>query len=694
LATPNLFSLLGVAPQLGRDFGAQEETVHPVAIVSDAFWRTRMGGSAGAIGSAVELGGTLFTVIGVMPPGFAGLSGEAELWTPIAAYNLMYPELARFDFPHSRDVHFMRGIGRLKAGVSLQAAAAEMKTIGERLARQYPNENRDRGIDLASAQADLSRNVKDALQTLFAAVALVLLIACANVANLVLVRLSRRRHELAVRTALGATPWHLLRYLWSETALFSIIGAGLGFALFLGVRQSWQAFLPLDLPKFTSAQLDARVLLFSFTAAILTAGALALLPLAQLRPGGLLPQLISTTRAGYRRSLTRARAILTMAQVALAVVLTAGAGLMIRSMWRLHNADLGFRPDHLVTMRFDVPPHKYTDEALFALPERVVQQVQSLPGVQSAAVTSADPLVWSGINRGFEIEGHEPYKNQFNVYFEDITPGYFRTLGIPLLEGRDFTAADDAHSQPVMIVSRAFARQYLPGQDPIGKRIRIGGPKAEWRMIVGLVGDAQVDDVHNDKSEVSFFFSPMRNAEVPGGGSLLVRTAGSPQDLPPALRRQLQGLDPDFTIYSVATMQVRIATNSAGTRSFTWLMAIFGSIALGLALLGTYGIIAYSVAQRTREFGIRIALGAQRSDILRLVTAQGMKIVAGGLLIGLALSLMVMRFLATMLFRVNTHDPVVLTIISVMVGLAAVCAMYVPARRAASTDAVGALRQE
>jgi len=692
IVTPNYFALLGVSPQLGRDFGPDEEKPSSAVIVSDHFWRSRMGRSASAIGSRIELGGSAFTVIGVMPRGFAGLSGQAEIWTPIANYNLVYPELAQFDFPHSRDVHFMRGLGRLKTGVTLQAAAAEMKSIGERLATQYPNEDRGRGIALAHAQADMARDVKPALQDLLAAVVLVLLVACANVANLVLVRLSRRRHEIVVRIALGARRQHLLRYLWSETVIISVIGTGLGLALFAAIRNSWQRFLPLELPKFAATRFDGRLLMFSLGVTVLTAGVLAVFPLIQFsRRSGMQPQMSSGTRASESQSVSKTRTVLAIAEIALATVLTAGAGLMIRSLWQLQHADLGFRSDHLITMRFDIPPKKYSGKALYALPERLSEQVESLPGVQSAAVASGDLLVWPGINRGFEIEGHEPYQNQFNTYFEDITPGYFRTLGIPILEGRDFTAADD---QPVMIVSRAFSKRYLPGQDPIGKRIRIGGPKSAWRIIVGLVGDAQIDDVHHDKSEVAVFYSPIRIAEVMGGGSLLVRTAAAPLGVLPTVRNHLLQLDHDFTIYSVATLQERISENAAGTSAFTWLMAMFGIIAVGLALLGTYGVIAYSVAQRTREIGIRMALGARPRDITRLVSGQGLNVILIGLSIGIALSLSLMRFLGTMLFKVQTRDPLVLVTITALVGLAGFVAIYIPARRAAASDSVVALRTE
>ena len=693
LATPNYLSLLGVTPQLGRDFGAHEEAPQPVVIVSDAFWRGRMGGKADVIGRTMLMGGTLFTVIGVLPPQFQGLSGQAQVLVPIAAFNFMNPQLAEMDFPNSRDVHFMRGIARLRAGVSVQMAAAEMKAIGDRLAAQYPKENRNRSVALAPAQADMVRNVKPALRALFAAVALVLLVACANVANLLLVRLSRRRHEIAVRTALGARHWHILRQLWSETFVLSTAGAALGLALFPAVRSSLTAFLPLDLPKFTAARFDARLLLFALGVTVLTGGVLALLPMFQLHRSRPESQLSSGSRGGDARSLARTRALLATSEVALAVVLTVGAGLTIKSLWRLLHADPGFQADHLVTLRFDVPDGKYQGAVQHSLPEHLADEVSGLPGVERAAVTTADMLVWPGINRGFQIEGQERSRNQFDVYHEQITPGYFRTLGIPLLLGRDFTPNDDQHSQLVVIVSQAFARHYLSGHDPVGKRMRYGDG-SEWYTIVGVVGDALVEDVHRDKSDVSIFYSPLRSADSLISLTLMARTQLPAAEMLPTLRGKLQLLDPDFVIYNVATVEQRIDQSAAGTRSFTMLMGIFGAVAVALALIGTYGVIAYSVTQRTRELGIRMALGAQRGDILRLVTGQGARIVAAGLLIGFTASLALTNFMASLLFNVGTRDPWVFATITVLVGLAAIAAGYIPARRAAKLDPVVALRCE
>ncbi|HEY6251867.1 MAG TPA: ABC transporter permease, partial [Candidatus Angelobacter sp.] len=330
LATPNYLSLLGVAPQFGRDFGPQEQAPHPVVIVSDNFWHTRMGGRPDAVGSTILLGGTLFTIVGVLPVGFQGLSGEAEILTPIAAYNLMYPQLADMDFPHSRDVHFMRGIARLKPGVSLHVATAQMQAIGDRLAQQYPDKNHNRSVALAPAHSDMVRNIRPALRALLLAVALVLLVACTNVANLFLVRLSRRSQEIALRTALGATRWRLLRQLWSETILVSLAGTVLSLALFPLVRISLTSFLPLDLPRFTQMQFDVRLLLFAFVLTLVTGGVLAFLPMIQLRRSRL-PQLKSVAQSGDARPLFRLRSLLATGEVALAVVLTVGSGLTIKS---------------------------------------------------------------------------------------------------------------------------------------------------------------------------------------------------------------------------------------------------------------------------------------------------------------------------------------------------------------------------
>lgn len=694
VVTPAYFPLLGVRPQLGRDFGSDEDLPHTSAIVSDAFWRSQMGASPSAVGQTVTLGGALFTVVGVGPKGFSGLSGHAEFWAPIAAYNLMYPQHAAMDFPHSRDVRFMQGLGRLRAGAAVASAAAEMKALGERLEKQYPNENRNRGIALAAAHDDMSRNVRPALEALFAGVGLVLLVATANVANLVLVRLSRRSHEIAVRTALGASRWHLLKQLWSETAVVAAAGATFGLAIFFALQKSWNAVLPLDLPRYGSSQVDSRLLLFAFGLTLMTGLVLALFPVMQLGRRGVQPQISSGSRSSDSRSTSKLREVLAGGEVALAVVLTAGAGLMVKSLWTLQHTDPGFSSEHLATLRFDIPTSGYSDQTRHTLPERLAERLQTVPGVESTAASTADLLVWPGINRGFEIEGHEAYRNQFSVYFQNVTPGFFQAMGIPLLKGRDFAASDNQNSQSVIVVSQAFARRYLPGQDPIGKRLRMGGPQKDWRVIVAVVGDAQMEDVHRSKSDVCFFYSPMRTAEVVDVLSVVVRTAGNPADLLGALRAEVQRFDPNLTIFGVSTAQQRIASGIAGTRSFTLLMALFGTVAVGLALLGTFGVISYSASQRMREVGIRLALGAQHEDIVRLIMMQALGFVSAGLGIGVALSVAATPVLSAMLVKVKARDPLVLTATAVLVAIAAVAASYFPAWRAARLEVTTALRQD
>jgi len=693
LVTPYYFSLLGIRPQLGRDFGPEEDSPHSVVILSDAFWRSRMGASPSAIGNTITVGGALFTVVGVMPKGFSGLSGNAEIWTPIAAYNLIYPQLAKFDFPHSRDVRFMQGLGRLRPGVTLAFAAQEMRTMGERLEKQYPSDNRNRGIALAPAQDDITREVRPALEALFAAVSIVLVVATANIAILILVRLARRKHEIAVRTALGASRWHLLKPLWSETGVIAVSGATLGLAMYFGVHTWWSTILSSNLPRYTSPTADSRLVFFAIALTIITALVLGLLPLMQLGRG-MLPQISSGSRLSDSHSTSRLREILAGGEVALAVVLTASAGLMIRSLWTLQHNDPGFSSDHLATLRFDIPAAGYSDQARHTLPERLAQQLESLPGVEAAAASTADLLVWPGINRGFEVEGHEPYRNQFSVYYQDVTPGFFRTMGIPVIQGRDFTPADNQNSQPVMVVSQAFARRYLPGQDPIGKRLRVGGPQKAWRIIIGLVGDAQMEDVHRAKSDVCFFYSPMRDAEIVDTLSVVVRTQTGPADMLPMLRTEVQRFDANLTIFSVATARQRIARGAAGTRSFTMLMALYGTITVGLALLGTYGVIAYSVSQRLRELGIRMALGAQQADIVRLITTQALRFVATGLGVGAVLAIAVTPILSSMLIKVKARDPLVLCATALLVAMAAIGASVTPARRAANVRILAALRHE
>lgn len=692
--TPEYFAALGISPYKGRAFTPQDDKDHPAVIISHAFWQSHFGSVPDVLGRTVKLSGTLFTVVGVMPSGFHGYSGTAQLWVPVATHDLIYPEVARFDFLRSRDIHWIRGLGRLKDGVSTAAAATDVRAVGDRLSQAYPHDNQERSFGLAPAQQDIARHYKPALLALLVAVGLVLLVACANLSNLFLVRLSRRERELAVRLALGATRSSLLKLLLCETGIIVFLGTLLGVTLLAFSKGLLISLLPLELPSFAIVQFDSRVLLFTIAVLAFTLLTVTLVPLWQLSRRD--PQSALTT-GGNRSEPSgqhRTRTTIAVVEVALAVLLTIGAGLLVQSLRRLQNIDPGFRADHLVTLRFDVPNEKYKGDARLDLGYRIAELAQAMPGVESASVTSVDPFVWPGLNRGFTPENRPEISNPQNFYYEEVTPGYFRTMGIPIFSGRDLTARDDRHSLPVIVVGRSFARRIWPGQDPLGKRIKIGGPDGTWMTVVGVAGDAQIEDLHQEKSDLAIIYAPLHRSEAIINLSLLVRTKSDPATLIAPLRGMLQQFDPDMPVYSTATLRERLGGESASARSYALLMAIFGSIAVILALLGVYGVFAFNVAQRTREIGIRIALGAQRAQILKMVTGQALRVAILGVVAGLIAAVALTRFMASLLFQVDMHDPLIFSGVAVLLTAAAVSAGYLPARRAASVDPMEALRDE
>ena len=696
IVTSGYFNTLDVHPGIGRDFNADDDLGHPAVILSHALWQDRFGSDPAILGRTMNLSGSVFTVVGVMPRGFRGYSGTADFWAPVATHGLIYPAVANIDFVHTRDIHWVRVLGRLKDGVTPQSANAEVQAIGDRLALAYPNDNRDRSFALAPAQQDWSRRFKPAMLALLVAVALVLLVACANLTNLFLVRLARRERELAVRLALGATPAKLFKLILYETALIVVAGGLCALALFNASRNLLHLALPLQLPPFAVLRLDTHVLIFTILTLLITVSSITVLPAWQLAshsPHHVLSAAGSRTDTGGHR---RTRDFIAAAEIAFSVLLTIGAGLLIKSLWQLQNVDPGFQADNLVTLRFDVPNESYQAEARLLLAERIADRARALPGVESATVTAVDPFIWPGLNRAFTPQDRPTVASPQNFYEDEVTPGYFHTMGLPLLAGRDFTAHDDLHSPETIIVSQSFARRFWPGENAIGKHVRLGGATStrQWATIVGIVGDAQIEDLHVDKSDLAIMYAPLQRSEAIIGLSLVVRSITDGPTMIATLRDMLQRFDPNMPVYSEATLRQRLLAETDAARSYAILVASFGTIALVLALMGVYGVFAYSVAQRTREIGIRVALGAQRSAVLRMINTQALRIALAGATVGLVAAFGLTRLMASMLFKVQVYDPVVFLSSITLLIAAALAAGYLPARRAASIDPVEALRDE
>jgi putative ABC transport system permease protein len=687
----NLFSLLGVEPYLGRAFLPEEDQPggHRVVIMSHGLWQRRFGSDMKIIGKPLTLNGESFTVVGVMPPDFRFPSREDELWVPIAFSS---KEAA------NRGRHYLEVVARTKPGVTLQQAQAEMNTIAARLQQQYPDRNTDLGAAVVPLHEQVVGDIKPALLVLLGAVGFVLLVACANVANLLLARAAGRQKEIAVRVALGASRLRLLRQFLTESILLAALGGGVGLLLSLWGVNLLKAFIPESIAQARAITIDARVLGFTLLVSLLTGLIFGLAPAMQASKFNLNETLKEGGRdsAAGRRG-NRIRGLLVIAEVAVSLILLIGAGLLINSFLRLRNVDPGFRADKLLTMRVVLPELKYPDQTRrSAFYTDLVRRIEALPGVRSAAVTNWIPLVRQGDSVGISIEGRPapaPGKEPI-VVTRVISPHYFRTMGIQLLQGRQFDERDRADSAPVVVISETMARRFWPGEDPLGKRLTPGSPESpdDWLTVIGVVKDVRQFELGADPKPQMYltytqadFFAPRH---------LVVSTDVEPLGLAAAVRGTVWEIDKDQPVSNISTMEDVLSESIARQRFSMLLLGIFATVALVLAAVGIYGVMSYSVAQRTREIGIRMALGAQRSDVLKLAVGQGLKLVSIGVLIGLAGAFILTRVMSSLLFGVSATDPPTLITISLVLISVAVLASYIPARRATKVDPLVALRYE
>jgi putative ABC transport system permease protein len=686
-ASANLFQLLGVAPAVGRGFRPEGDQPgrDRVVVLSQGLWQRRFGGDPRIIGRSLTLDGEPYTVVGVMPAGFRFPDDDdVSLWLPLAFQ----------DFEtHSRSVRTFNVLGRLAPGATLAQARAEMEGLAVGLARRYPDTNAGWGAAVMPArEALVGRN--RALVVLLGAVAFVLAIACANVASLLLARASRRRRELGIRTALGASRLRVVRQLLVESALLGFFGAVLGLVLATWGTPAITALAPEGLPQWNPVSLDATVLLFtlavSLGAAVLAGVVPALQasapdPVASLREGG--TRLTAGSRAG------RVQGGLIVAEVALALVLLVGAGLLLKSFVRLRNADPGFRMENVLVATIFLPSSRYPEpsrEALFF--EELRERVRRLPGVISEGAVTALPMNPVGIDYDLplEIEGRPATAGQEpRVDYRVATPVYFRTLGIPLLRGRDFSETDRPDRPGVMIVNRALARRFFPGEDPVGKRVRTpeGGPLE----IVGVVGDVRHRGL--DVAPVPEMFVPFQQAPH-GGMTLVARTRGDPLALSAAVKHEVYTLDPNQPITVLTTLDRVVSDTLAAPRFDAVLLGGFAALALALAVLGIYGMLSYAVSQRTQEIGVRMALGARRNEVVRLVMGRGMALAGAGVALGLAGALALTRVLRGLLHEVSPTDPTTLAATALLLVAVALPACWIPARRATGIDPLIALRAE
>ena len=687
----NLFSLLGVDAQLGRTFTPEEDRRGPgqVVILSHALWQRRFGGDPKIVGKSLTLNDRSYSVVGVMPPRFQYPTREDELWVPIA-----------FDSNEAGDrtTHYLKVLGRLKAGVTLAQAQADLTTIATRLQQQYPKSNTDIGVIITSLHEHLVGDIKTALFILLGAVGLVLLIACANVANLSLARAAVRQKEIAVRVALGASKWRLIRQFLTESVLLCVIAAVAGLILSVAGLFLLKAFIPAEISLAKDVWIDTRVLGFTFGVSILTGLIFGLAPATQAAKFNLNETLKEGGRdssSGSRRN--RVRAVLVVAEVAVSLVLLIGAGLLINSFIRLRRIDPGFSTDNMLTMRIELPWPKYTElKRRAAFYEDMIHRVESLAGVKSAAVTTSLPLLKEGYEIAITIEGRPapPPGQDIIIITRIVSPKYFETMGMRLLKGRDLSDQDRTNTPGVVVISEGMANRYWPGQDPIGKRISAGNPEKpeDWLQIVGVVNDVRQYKLDAESKPQMYLTYAQTDFFAPR--DLAVKTDVDPASLAATVRRAVWEIDKDQPVSNISTMDEILSESLARQRFSMLLLAIFAGLAMLLAAVGIYGVMSYSVAQRRGEIGIRMALGAQKFDVLKLTVGEGLKLVLIGIGLGLIGALLLTRLMSSLLFGITATDPLTFIAISFVLVVVALIASYVPALRATRVDPLVALRYE
>ena len=683
--TGNYFQALGVMPALGRPFVLENEKSgsDEVVIFSYKFWQTRFGGDPGIIGKTVTLDGKKREVIGVMPQNF-GFSRASELWIPINFDSS--PEMKW------RKAHFMRPIGKLKAGVTLAQAQADLDVIAKRLEEQYPDSNTGWGLRLVSLREQLVGDTRWTLFILLGAVGFVLLIACANVANLLLVRAAARQKEIALRSALGAGRFRIVRQMLTESVMLALVGGALGTLLAIWGINLLVTLSADSIPPTAQVSIDATVLAFTFLISLLTGVVFGLAPALRtmkLNLGESLKEGSRTSSEGASRN--RIRSTLVVIESAVAVMLLVGAGLLIRSLIQLQNTPPGFDAQNVLTMGVNLSREKYsTPEKASNFFYELENRIAGLPGVESVGLVTELPLSGQPNDMPFTVEGRPPVTidQAFDADFRRVNQHYFRTMRIPLLRGRNFTEQEIRQSAKVLLVSELLASQVFPDQDPLGKRLvmAMGGPPWE---IIGVVGD-----IRHRALETQPFPAMYMPTHATGRTNLVIRTQVDPTSLAAAVRKEVQAIDPDQPVADVRTMEQWLDRAVATPRYRTTLLGLFALLALVLASTGIYGVMSYSVAQRTHEIGVRMALGARQLDVLKLVVRQGMSLVLIGVAVGVAAAIALSRVLSSLLFGVGARDPLTLVVVATFLSVVAFVACYLPARRAARVDPLVALRYE
>jgi putative ABC transport system permease protein len=691
-ASANLFSLLGVEPVIGRTFqpGEDKPGAPRVTVLTYGMWQRRFGGDKGILGQSLTLNGDSYTVVGVLPASFQFALRGADLWRP---YQPTDAQLTR------RFMHGTNLIGRLKSGVSVAQAQTELGVIASRIEQEYKDSHAGTGLKLNPLQEQVVGQVKPILMVLLAAVGFVLLIACANVASLLLTRSLARQKEVAIRAALGASRWRVIRQLLTESILLSLAGGAAGLLIAYWGIDGLVAALPDSqlnaLPFLKTLRIDGSILAFSFGLSLLTGIVFGLAPALQSSRLDLNEVLKEGGRNSAGGAGHRLRSALVMSEIALAVVLLVGAGLMMKSLLRLLQANLGFNPQNVLTMTVVLPAGKYDDaNRQVKFFDQLKERVQSLPGVNGAGTVDNLPLQGGNTTR-FNVEGDPipPPGQQTEANFRVVSESYFQTLGVPLIAGRMFDERDKADAPGAVIIGKSLADRVFAGRDPIGRRLVYTSAQAPPVQVVGVVGDVKIGGLDEAIRPV-LYYSYRQVAGI--ATNLVVRTNADPTALAASIRNEIRTLEPDVAIFNVRAMEELISTSPAAfMRRFpALLISIFAGVALLLASIGIYGVVSYSVSQQTHYIGVRMALGAQASDILKMVLKQGLTLALAGMAVGVVAALALMRLLRSLLYEVQTTDAGTFAFVLGTLFVVALLACYIPARRATKVDPLVALRYE
>lgn len=692
----DLFSVLRATPQLGRTFTAEEEKAgsNLVVIISHKLWQKQFAGDPNIVNRGIKLNDHLYTVIGVMPAGF---QFPIDLESPDIWVTSTRDASVEDPQTENRGSHFMSVIARLKPGLTLEQAQADVSVIGSQLEQKYPKENTYKNIKLYPFHEDLVTDYSEALWIILGAVGCVLLIACANVANLLLARATVRHKEIAIRAALGANRWQIIRQLLTESTLLALLGGALGLLLAWWGTEVLVTVIPEDLPRLSEIHMDWWVLGFTFVTSLLTGIIFGLAPALQAAKVELTEAMRESARSGVSRHRSRLRNTLVIAEVAIAVVLLVGAGLLLQSFRKLQQVNLGFDVKNVLTAEVELPDARYPKpEQAMQFYKQLLDRIDSLPGVVKASAVMPQPLSGGIFRTTCEFQGRNyPEGEKPRTMFRTITLDYLDTMKIAKVEGRDFTEQDTEKSKYVAIVNEEFVKAYFPDENPIGKLVQPGvsmsSGDAPWREIVGVVKDVKHASPRRDFDPE--LYVPHTQAAFTTM-DLVIRTQGDAQAIARALQSEVSGLDKDIPVYRVKMLEQYLGTSVAQPKFNALLLGMFGVLALLLTAIGLYGVIAYSVAQRTQEIGIRMALGAQTADVLKMILRQGLMLTAMGLVMGLVGSYFLTQLLTKMLYGIGSTDPLTFIVTALILTGVALAACFVPARRASHTDPMMALRRD